>query len=115
MSGDLLTVASNLQSEKVDLIQCCREIAHLRSRLVQLQEKDAAFDRVYMAAIESMKSDKHFIHAQKHTFVCFRTMCYCSTGWNTDFAKWDTASRLLQNKYLLAVHRGSGRRIEQKV
>lgn len=53
LSNDLITISSNLQSPKIDLIECCRQVTNLRDRLIRLRDDKQVFERIYNGAMES--------------------------------------------------------------
>lgn len=55
LSGTLITISRILQSEKLDLIQCCREVAMLRRRLSTIRETELIFERTFNDAMMSTK------------------------------------------------------------
>lgn len=54
LSTDLVRIAANLQDEKMDLVECCRQVSELRRRLNDFRETSAHFNRIYNASFESM-------------------------------------------------------------
>lgn len=53
LTSALITISANLQNPKIDLIECCREVAYLRFRLQESQESNTVFERVYNSGMMS--------------------------------------------------------------